>query len=375
MAKRVFDKVEENMSNSEPVRIMRSEVPKKADKKTKIIIISVVGVLLAVAVTCFAFAGKEKHEDAQIVTMWDEVKEIATPSDAKPVASQTSTVDTGSNVNQEVEEPEDEESIVSHEAYSENPMARVIDWEALKKINPDVTGWIYIPRIGLDYPILQEQEYGKSFYLTHNIYKTAQKSGAIFTPKEQADTDRDMHMLIYGHHMKNGSMFGILTKYKDEEFYKKHPYIYIYYPDRTEKWGIWTMEHVKDGDDVYLIPYTYDTVEYDELLRYLEEKSDYKTDYFGVDNKTRTVTLSTCDSSGDRSGLGRFIVNAVLVETGSPGAGTKQSIPDVSVPEKSNQNVEISEDDEYAGYTINNADTINEDVVNDGEVVQFESGE
>jgi sortase B len=123
-----------------------------------------------------------------------------------------------------------------------------------------------------------------------------------------------MHMLIYGHHMKNGSMFGTLTKYKDKSYYEEHPYVYIYYPDRTEQWQVWTAEHVKDTDLVYCMPYISGSPEYEELIAGLQSGSLYETSVGSIDSETGFITLTTCDNT-DGSGTGRFIVNIVCTKS------------------------------------------------------------
>ena len=220
-------------------------------------------------------------------------------------------------------------------------------------------GWIYVPGTQIDYPILQEQKFGESFYLTHNIYRVAQKAGSIFTPAEPEGAAEDVHMLLSGHHMKSGKMFGDLTKYKKEDFYKKHPYVYIYTPDKTSRWGIWTAEHVKDGHSVYLMPYSASSPEYEELRTTLEKNSLYKTPYFGFDLSKRSITMSTCDNI-DRTGTGRFIVSAVLDKEIEP--VSSDAVDDVS------EGVTMDTDDTYSDYSVNESDS----VIDDGNVIRME---
>ena len=370
MAKRTFSDIGDVQEEHEVVRQMRSEVPKKRNKKMSILLGAVSAVFVVGAVVCIGLAFHEKSEDKEIVEMWDNVKTIAdveeTVDTINPnVATASSSDGTEDEVTATVV-AEDGTEIVLKEKYSKSPMDRKIDWDALSEINSDIVAWVYIPGTGVDYPILQEQTFGKSFYLTHNVYKVSQKSGAIFIPKQQHDSDIDFHTLIYGHHMKNGSMFGILTNYKKKEFYDTHKYIYIYYPDRTEKWGIWTVEHVLEDDKVYMIPYMDGSAEYTDLINHLEEKSLYETDYFGINNRQRTLTLSTCDHvrKSSEGESGRFVVNAVLLDVTTPNGELIYETTDTLNELGGNENIIISdEDEEYDGYDV--------DVTTDSEIINM----
>lgn len=360
MAKRTYSEPGEYEAPAD-VQMAKAHQPKKTNKKQLICAIAVVGVLCIVAIVCLIFAFKEKREDAQIVNLWNDIKQVATdtPSDIPTTPAQKKT-ETKSEEPTAVVVAEDGTQIVLTEAYSENPMGRVINWDKLLDINKDVKCWIYIPGTGVDYPVMQEQEFAKAYYLNHNIYKVAQKSGAIFTPKEPNDNVTDVHMLFYGHHMKNGSMFGIITNYKKKEFCDEHPFIYIYYPDRTEKWGIWTVNNVLDEDDVYLMPYFDGTIEYKELLKSLEETSLYETEYFGVDDHTKTITLSTCDHSVDAN-TGRFIVNAVWLESIEPGSVEESNYKDDMIVDDM---IDMTVDDsDYSGYELDETELVEDESI------------
>ena len=290
----------------------------RVSDRVQVIAAVVVLVLAFAAAVVFAgFAGHEKYEDYVVDRTWENVREIAGSAGLERdgageyIGGRTMESDN----NSENGSAGGDDGAFQYELH---PESRMINWDELYAINTDISFWVYIPGTQVDYPVMQEQEFGKAFYLDHNIYKKSQKSGSIFTPKGVPGSTYDMHMLLYGHHMKSGSMFGSITKYKDAGYAADHAYLYLYYPDRTEKWGIWTAEHVVDDDIVYLMPYMDGSYEYENLLRYLEKNSVFKTDYFGVDNYSRTLTLSTCDSTTDAD-KGRFVVNAVFLESMEPG--------------------------------------------------------
>ena len=351
MAKRTFKSdADISVDSYDRKRETKYEMPKKKDKKGFIIIGSVAGALVLVACVCLFFAFREKKEDADIDDMWDDVRDTASVSDVSLGTNNFDDSEDDYEYDESYKPAITQKSSVSSDTpvVEEDPMKRVIDWNALKKINSDVWAWIYIPGTQVDYPVMKEPVFGETFYLTHNIYKVAQKSGCIFIPAQIKDTVDDAHTLFYGHHMKNGSMFGSITKYKKEEYYKEHPYIYVYTPRFTQRYAVWTMEHVKSDHDVYTIPFTIDTEEYGDLLKKLEKETLYKTTMTDVTSHDRTVVLSTCDNV-DRTGTGRFIVNGVLdAEVTAPKKKDKSMEP----TDFSNDDSIVIEDDEYEGYDL-----------------------
>lgn len=259
---------------------------------------NVVNIILITIAICMLVGGiyfgfkwaQEEKKTADITQLWDDVKEIA-------------------------DETEDSFTDISWgEGYSKDPIDREINWDDLQTINSSVYAWIYIPNTSVDYPIMMEQKFGTYFYLNHDIYKQSLVSGCIFIPKEPDWFEGDdAHLLVFGHNMKNGTMFSSLMEYKDEAFYKEHPYIYVYYPDRTEKWAIWNAYHTVSDDIIYNLPYEYNTDNYRDLLSDMSTHSFYYTSVDSVDASQKVMTLSTCDKSS-QSDSGRFVVNSVMTD-------------------------------------------------------------
>lgn len=105
------------------------------------------------------------------------------------------------------------------------------DFQALQEWNPDVTGWIYSPGTAIDYPIVQGED--NEFYLEHTADRKANRNGAVFMDyRNKADFSHELTVL-YGHHIRGGRMFSSLSGYKEQEYYEKHPIIYVYTPKRT----------------------------------------------------------------------------------------------------------------------------------------------
>lgn len=106
----------------------------------------------------------------------------------------------------------------------------VIDFDALKKINPDVVSWITIPGTNIDYPLLQGKDNNQ--YLHKDMEGRDSAAGAIFLDHGDKADLSSRHNIIYGHHMKNGTMFKDIVKYKDQQYFDEHQDIILYTPDR-----------------------------------------------------------------------------------------------------------------------------------------------
>lgn len=184
----------------------------------------------------------------------------------------------------------------------------VVDFDELRKINPDVVGWIRFeePAV-INYPVVHSHD--NKEYLTKLFGEGKNTYGTLFIDKYNDGNFMDKNTIIYGHRMKSGSMFGKLEKYADEAFYKEHPYFYFYTPDGKEaKYQIFSAAVVKDTSKSYQKVFETDE-EYQEYIDYIKAESNYQTDAV-VTTDSKILSLSTCtvDSNDDR-----FLVHAVKV--------------------------------------------------------------
>lgn len=118
------------------------------------------------------------------------------------------------------------------ETETEAPYVSPIDFEALWKENPDTVGWITIPDTEIDYPIVYDGEDNET-YLHKDFYGNDSVYGTIYLDADSEPDFSGWNNPIYGHHMRDGSMFKDVTKFKDEAFFKEHQYFEIYTPERT----------------------------------------------------------------------------------------------------------------------------------------------
>ncbi len=108
---------------------------------------------------------------------------------------------------------------------------RKIDFKKLKSQNQDIAGWIYIRGTTIDYPIVQGKD--NEEYLHQDFNKKKSSSGTVFLDNNCKKDFTSDNNIIYGHHMKNGTMFAQLLKFGEKSFLKKHNEIMIFTPDRT----------------------------------------------------------------------------------------------------------------------------------------------
>ncbi|MBS6955258.1 MAG: class B sortase [Enterocloster asparagiformis] len=137
------------------------------------------------------------------------------------LASQTSQ-ETGTTEAESVEAPETEPET--------EPYISPIDFDALRAENPDTIGWITIDGTNINYPIVQGTD--NDFYLNHDFNGQENIAGAIYLDFESQGNWDGRNNIIYGHNMKNGSMFKDVVKYKDEAYFKEHQFFTIYTPER-----------------------------------------------------------------------------------------------------------------------------------------------
>ena len=183
-----------------------------------------------------------------------------------------------------------------------------VDFEELLKINPDTIGWIRFdpePSI-INYPVVQGDD--NDYYLKKTFSANENTLGAIFLNVYNSPDFSDKNSIIYGHRMKDGSMFRKLEDYKDKEFWEENPYFYIYTPDGKElTYHNYSAGTVLDTADTYLTSFGSDE-EFMDFVNYTKSTSAYNTGVEVTADDT-VVTLSTCTASSDNH---RFVVHGVL---------------------------------------------------------------
>ena len=178
---------------------------------------------------------------------------------------------------------------------------------ALLSINPEGLGYIYIPSIDTRLPIAQTTD--NDYYLTHTFEGTYNGNGCIFEDYRIEDKLNSSNVILYGHNMKNGSMFGQLSKYEDYSFWNTpgNDIFYIYTEDNIIMYHIFSAYISDPVSDTY----TFNFSSKDGLRQYasdMQANSLYSTDV-DITQTTQVVTLSTCTNDGSR----RFIIHGTYV--------------------------------------------------------------
>lgn len=181
-----------------------------------------------------------------------------------------------------------------------------VDFEELQEINSDIIGWLYVEAIDtINYPIVQTDD--NAYYLTHTFKKTDNIAGSIFLDCDTKPNFTDTNSVIYGHNMRNGSMFGKLNRFYDEETYEDSKYFWVYTPDLYYKYEIFSCAEVGAISESYQRQFETKN-DYRDYLQRMQENSIIKTDT-ELTAGDKIVTLSTCTASSDV----RFIVQGKLV--------------------------------------------------------------
>lgn len=264
-------------------------------RKTKNVLVTILSVILALTAACSCwFAYKYFEEESE----YQKQEEIMTDIRLKAEGNLSLSAMDSSIIHTETESPED-------------PMYRYIDFDELLGINPDITRWVYIPDSTLDYPVLQERTVGEYRYIWSDIYGNYSGTGTPFSPAIPLDID-DPHILLFGHTFAydRDTMFYVVKKYFDREYFDTHPYAYVYYSDRTEKWLVVESRNVYSWDEVYDLPYSYGSEDYAELQQHLfadyrQQLTEHITD---ITSDDPLLILSTCDRQFDYDNGRRILI-------------------------------------------------------------------
>lgn len=192
------------------------------------------------------------------------------------------------------EKSENEETASSRESA-------LSGYENLLKINPQILGWIAIPGTQLSFPLLQGED--NDFYLHHDVYGQESRYGAIFVDYKADIYGGEPNIIIYGHHMRNGSMFGSLEEYDSKSYYEEHPSFFLFLPEEEREYEIIAVLR----NDIYSREkepfqyYDYERIEtkemFDEYCQSIKSYSLYDTGLAAAYGD-ELATLCTCSYNG-----------------------------------------------------------------------------
>lgn len=288
-------------------------------KKKPILWLILMLICLMIAAGCIAFFIIQKSEQKKAENLLSQMAQDTTTSiEPERVTAEDKAVEAGSDT-------EDKKSLkdVLGDDKPQLPEdleipEKDIDWDALHEENPDIYAWIVVSDTLVDYPVLQHPT-DDYYYLNHNIDGSKGYPGCIYTEGTYNSKDfEDTNTVLYGHNMKDKTIFGTLHSFDDPDFAMSDKYIFIYTEDRTLVYKVFGAYEYSSKHILWSYDFSNEYV-FDEYLkeifslrklpgRVLNLRSDVE-----VTNKDKIITLSTCttDSSDDF----RYLVQGVLIGT------------------------------------------------------------
>ena len=288
-------------------------------------VVYLASVLIVGAVVGGVFAVKVAKEQAALEATYTEAKPVMTQEEMEALYDEhkkdsgTEGSETAASIETENLEDEsgkeDSPEMESGEGLSEETGNRVyegcpVDFAGMWETNEDVYAWITIPGTVIDYPILQHAT-DNTYYLNYNIDGSYGYPGCIYTENLNSKDFTDNNTVIYGHNMKNGTMFAGLHKFEDASFFEENTKVYIYTPEKELNYTIFAAYIY---DDRHLM-YSFDFSDSQVYATYLEDIQNMRSmnalirEDITVTAEDKIITLVTCIGNQPSK---RLLVQAVL---------------------------------------------------------------
>lgn len=184
-----------------------------------------------------------------------------------------------------------------------------VDFDALKAISSDIEGWLFCPETVINYPVVQCDNNDK--YLHGYINGDYSISGSLFIDYRCARGFDGSLSIIYGHHMKDGSMLASICDYKNQSYYDEHPVMYINTPDCNYMIRLFSAFTTNADSDIYTFSFNSEADLGAYLVR-MKSLSDFTCD-INPDSNDKVVMLSTCTYEYDSA---RYVLFGVLEQIG-----------------------------------------------------------
>ena len=180
-------------------------------------------------------------------------------------------------------------------------------FKSLLEQNDDTVGWIRISDTGIDYPVVQAPD--NDYYLTRTFEKDKNKAGAIFMDFRNSIESLDQNTIIYGHHMKDGSMFTKLKEFRNEDFASENSIIVFDTLYEELRWEVFAV-YVTDTNFNYIQPNFSTESEFEDFIETVKSKSVIPVEN-EITQDDHILTLSTCGYDFDDA---RIVVQAKLLD-------------------------------------------------------------
>ncbi len=180
-----------------------------------------------------------------------------------------------------------------------------VDFDALLRENPDTVGWLYSPDTPINYPVVQGLDNER--YLHRLFDGSTGRSGTIFLESQNQRDFSDPNSILYGHHMRDGSMFKSLKGYQEQSYYEAHPRLLLVTPEGRFRVELFAGSVERSGSDAWQL----DFEDPEAVVRWAQEQRERSAFESAVVPKAgqRILTLSTCSYEFQNA---RFVVHGVL---------------------------------------------------------------
>ncbi len=292
MVKKTASKTKKSISLDDFDEDMQEQILKELKKKERIRRYTLIA-CATVAVACLVYFGVYEYMT------------IRTEQDAKELASAVKEDESF------IPPAKEDDKYYAQLTQTEEGTPEVLHkYEDLYNQNKSLIGWVKIADTVIDYPVMQTVN--NEYYLDHNFHQEYDRNGSIFLDASCSIYPRSTNLIIYGHHMKSGKMFGSLQSYQSESYYKEHKYIEFdtIYETGTYEVMFVFRDKVYSQEDVNFKYYEFiDANSEEEFNSYMDEMAAASYYDTGViaEYGDSLLTLSTCDYQQDN---GRFVVVA-----------------------------------------------------------------
>lgn len=191
---------------------------------------------------------------------------------------------------------------VNKEKSEDITMPVSVDFDILEKESKNIIGWIYSEGTPINYPIVKGKD--NIYYLNHLINDELNKSGSIFLDYRNDVDFSDSEIIIYGHNMKNDTMFGTLTNYKNEEYYEAHKKVYIVTKNNNFEMEVLAQSVISENSNLYNLGKN--NVR-NEIVNIVKEKNNE----ININENDKLIVLSTCTNRTEEE---RYVLIGKLEE-------------------------------------------------------------
>lgn len=247
------------------------------------------------------------------------IKSKATERDAEKKLEELAAQAAGETDTEESEASENGEEKENISSGMEEPMElsgieipkKNLDWEALQGENPDIYAWITVPGTQVDYPVLQHPS-DDAYYLAHNLDGSEGYPGCIYTESKNRKDFSDRNTILYGHNMKDGSMFGSLHNFEEESFFTEHRYAFVYTKEQIYVYDLFAAYEFSDDHLLYAYNFASDLgyQEYLDMVFGIRDMGAHLREGVEVTVKDTILTMSTCISAKPEN---RYLVQGLLL--------------------------------------------------------------